>query len=134
VGTTAKPRQNLVSAAHVLKFDRFLSKWQRLLNLMDWRVVRGLTPAGKTAMADTKIDLESRLATVRLGSTFGRTVKVDARSLEETALHEDLHVFLAPLITFARDPNVSDEDLLCIEHGVINVLEQLLLQDNRGAR
>lgn len=108
------------------KFQTYIEKWQRNLNLGDWRIVRSPNPA-KGAMAEvSKRDLAQKLAVYRIGVDFGAT-PVTARSLEETAVHELLHVFLFPLLEAARDPHTSAETLDSLEHSVINVLEKLLV-------
>jgi hypothetical protein len=52
---------------------------------------------------------------------------VNSGTLEQTAVHELLHVLLYPLIEAAKSAQTSDEDLRSIEHGVINALERLLV-------
>ena len=114
---------NAPTEAQAAEFDRYIAKWQIYLNLRDWRIERGARPA-KDAMASVEFNSEARLAVYRLGD-FGST-KITPHSLESTALHELLHVFLRDLVEAVRFRARADE-LEAIEHRAINVLEHLLL-------
>ena len=113
-------------AAH---FAQSVRKWQSILNLGDWRIEKGLKPA-KNAMASVEFNEGARLATYRLGD-FGAE-KITPESLEQTALHELLHVFLHDLMTVAQDPRSNPEQLEAEEHRVVNLLEKLLSKDSNG--
>ena len=113
-------------AAH---FAQSVRKWQAILNLGDWRIEKGLKPA-KNAMASVEFNEGARLATYRLGD-FGAE-KITKESLDQTALHELLHVFLHDLMTVAQDPRSSPEQLETEEHRVVNLLEKLLIKDSHG--
>lgn len=115
--------KNPVSPADAVVFDGFVVKWQAKLNLGDWRIERGRKPA-KGAMATVEFDESARLATYKLGD-FGAE-EINPRSLEKTAVHELLHVFLHDLISVAQDRTATPEALEAAEHAAINVLERLL--------
>ena len=110
-------------------FALCVKKWQEILNLGDWRIERGLKPA-KQAMASVEFNEGARLATYRLGDFGGE--KITEKTLEATALHELLHVFLHDLMAAAQDPKSSVEEIEKQEHRVINLLEQLLIKDSNG--
>jgi len=110
-------------------FAQSVKKWQQVLNLGDWRIEKGLKPA-KNAMASVEFNDGARLATYRLGD-FG-TERICPQSLDQTALHELLHVFLHDLITAAQDQKSSVELLEKEEHRVVNLLEKLLSKDSNG--
>jgi hypothetical protein len=112
-------------------FALCVKKWQEILNLNDWRIEKGLKPA-KQAMASVEFNEAARLATYRLGD-FGAE-QIDQQSLDSTALHEVLHVFLHDLMAAAQDPKSSVEEIEKQEHRVINLLEQLLLKDSHGIK
>ena len=114
---------NIPTAEDAELFAQSVRKWQQVLNLSDWRIEKGIKPA-KQAMASVEFDDEARLATYRLGD-FG-SEKITPRSLDQTALHELLHVFLHDLMTAAQDPKSSENELEKEEHRVINLLERLL--------
>jgi len=108
-------------------FAKSVKKWQQVLNLGDWRIEKGIKPA-KQAMASVEFNESARLAVYRLGD-FGAE-KITPDSLDKTALHELLHVFLHDLMMVASDPKSSDEDIEMQEHRVINLLENLLKDGN----
>ena len=110
-------------------FAQSVKKWQKILNLGDWRIEKGLKPA-KNAMASGEFNESARLATYRLGD-FGAE-KISPQSLDQTALHELLHVFLHDLTTAAQDPRSSPEQLESEEHRVVNLLEKILFKDSHG--
>jgi hypothetical protein len=110
-------------------FAQSIKKWQQTLSLGDWRIERGSKPA-KGAMASVEFNDTARLATYRLGD-FG-SEKITPKSLDQTALHELLHVFLHDLMTVAQDPKSSTEEVEMQEHRVINLLENLLTKDSNG--
>lgn len=106
-------------------FDAQMLRWQQTLNLMDWRVERGLGLA-KGAMASVVISHPARLATYKTGDWGAAPTTTE--SISETALHEMLHVLLAELLSIAGK---SDELLESAEHRVVNTLEKLL---TKGAK
>jgi len=65
--------------------------------------------SAKQAMASVEFNDSARLAVYRLGD-FGAE-KITPDSLDRTALHELLHVFLHDLMMVATDPKSSDEDI-----------------------
>ena len=110
-------------------FAQSVRKWQQVLSLGDWRIEKGSKPA-KAAMASVEFNQTARLATYRLGD-FGAE-KITPESLDKTALHELLHIFLHDLMCVATDPKSSDEDKEMQEHRIINLLEALLSKDSHG--
>ena len=120
---------NIPTPQDVVHFAQCVKKWQRLLSLGDWRIEKGSKPA-KAAMASVEFNASARLATYRLGD-FGAE-KITPESLDQTALHELLHVFLHDLMTVAQDPKSSQDEIEMQEHRVINLLEKLLSRDSNG--
>jgi len=112
-------------------FAQCVKKWQTILHLGDWRIEKGMKPA-KQAMASVEFNASARLATYRLGD-FGAE-KITPESLDKTALHELLHVFLHDLMTVAQDPKSSQEEVEMQEHRCINSLERLLFKDSHGIK
>jgi len=120
---------NIPTPQDVALFAQSVKKWQQVLSLGDWRIERGIKPA-KAAMASVEFNDIARLATYRLGD-FGAE-KITPDSLDKTALHELLHVFLHDLITVAQDPKSSQDEVDMQEHRVVNLLENLLTRDSNG--
>jgi len=126
---TKKVPPNPVTQSGRDAFAMYVNKWQGALNLNDWRIQSSNKPASKANMAEVyKFDLEARLATYRIGEDFGGTPVTDS-SLEDTALHEVLHVFLYELIEFAKDPASNPKDIASAEHRVIQTLVHVLTQN-----
>jgi len=120
---------NIPTAEDAELFAQSVRKWQQVLSLGDWRIEKGLKPA-KQAMASVEFNDGARLATYRLGDWGSE--KITPKSLEKTALHELLHVFLHDLMTAAQDPKSSEDELEKQEHRIINLLENLLTKDSHG--
>ncbi len=114
--------KNPVSEADALLFDAYVAKWQQLLNLQDWRIERS-SAAAKNAMASVEFNLPARLAVYKLGD-FGSEA-ITPESLEQTCIHELLHIVLFDLINVVSDKS-SDEEIESAEHRVINMMEKLL--------
>ena len=110
-------------------FALSVRKWQQVLSLGDWRIEKGSKPA-KQAMASVEFTPNARLAVYRIGD-FGAE-KITPESLDRTALHELLHIFLHDLMTVAQDPKSSQDEIEMQEHRVINLLENLLSKDSNG--
>jgi len=120
---------NIPTPEHAELFAQSVRKWQKVLSLGDWRIEKGIKPA-KAAMASVEFTPAARLAVYRLGD-FGAE-KITVESLDKTALHELLHIFLHDLMCVATDPKSSDEEIEMQEHRVINLLENLLTKDSHG--
>ena len=120
---------NIPTPEHTELFAKSVKKWQQVLSLGDWRIEKGMKPA-KAAMASVEFNDIARLATYRLGD-FGAE-KITPDSLDKTALHELLHVFLHDLITVAQDPKSSQDEVDMQEHRVVNLLENLLTRESNG--
>lgn len=108
------------------KFDAAVRKWAVLLNLQNWRIER--VPGNSKAMAEVVVMYEDRLAAYKTGKSFGVTTPVTDFTLEQTALHELLHVFLRDYYEAVKSGN--EEFIMAVEHSIITVLENLLLKDN----
>lgn len=113
---------NPVSIEQCREFDGYMKKWQELLNLTNWRVERS-SRRSKTCMSAVKFNDAAMLATYYIGEHFG-SAEVNAESLEDTAVHELLHVLLRK---FKLDQSEANE------HEVINVLEKLLIKAARAS-
>ena len=121
--------QNIPTTEDAKLFAESVKKWQQVLSLGDWRIEKGLKPA-KAAMASVEFNQGARLATYRLGD-FGAE-KITPDSLDKTALHELLHIFLHDLMAVATDPKSSEEEIEMQEHRIINLLENLLTRNSNG--
>lgn len=124
---------NYLSPEQVEYFWTCLFGWQERLGLNDWRITRSPDePKGRVQCEMAKWDFEQRQVTCRLKHNWFNS-NVNETTIEQTAVHELLHVMLANLIETAKVVGTSDADLLYEEHGVINRLEQLLVPGERGS-
>ena len=120
---------NIPTPEHAQLFAQSVKKWQQVLSLGDWRIEKGSKPA-KQAMASVEFTPNARLAVYRIGD-FGAE-KITPESIDKTALHELLHIFLHDLMVVSQDPKSSQDEIEMQEHRVINLLENLLSKDSNG--
>jgi len=120
---------NILTPEHAELFAQSVRKWQQVLSLGDWRIEKGSKPA-KQAMASVEFTPNARLAVYRLGD-FGAE-KITPESIDKTALHELLHIFLHDLMVVSQDPKSSQDEIEMQEHRVINLLENLLFRNSNG--
>jgi len=107
---------------HRAEFRQYLDKWRNLMGLMDWRIHLKEEPAADV-LADVQVFLVDRLARVRLGKAWAEPIT--SEGLESTAIHELLHVLLEDVTASAASKN--EDWKASAEHGVIAILEQLLM-------
>lgn len=120
---------NIPTPEHAQLFAQSVRKWQQVLSLGDWRIEKGSKPA-KQAMASVEFTPNARLAVYRIGD-FGAE-KITPESIDRTALHELLHIFLHDLMVVSQDPKSSQDEIEMQEHRVINLLENLLFRNSNG--
>jgi len=95
-----------------------------VLNLSDWRIVKDPTPS--KFMAEVfKFEDVHKLVKYRIGTDFGNT-EVTEQSLEDTAIHELLHIRLHTLIKAVAEKGEFSEEVAEKEHEIIVVLSPLL--------
>lgn len=105
-------------------FDACMVKWQERLNLQNWRIERSKKAAAPHALASVTIEVPDRLASYKVGKWDTPT----DRDLDSTALHEALHVFLAPY-KFAISKDLGEDAVMSEEHAIVVFLERLLMKD-----
>lgn len=111
-----------ITQEHRAKFQAALEKWQDELNLRDWRIRLIEKPAKKTVMSEVDIDIEARVAKVALSPVW--KLEPSDSEIDQTALHELLHIMLKPLLEAAK---IKNESLVgSVEHSVINTLERVM--------
>lgn len=121
-----KPPLNPLTDEHKHLFVENMKKWQKLLNLMDWRYVKNRKKSRE--MADVEIFPEDRLVRYAIGTDTGSLTVTD-QLLDQLTCHESLHILLDPLIrAAAASGNIYEPRVMELEHGVIAVLEKLLTQ------
>lgn len=123
-----KREPNLANTEQRELFRQSLDYWQVKLNLVSWRFFFSSAKAS-AAMANVKIQVPDHLAVFRLGDF--KATPITPESLDETALHESLHVLLADFKAVCQNPDSSEDVVNAAEHSVINVLERLLAPSAR---
>lgn len=120
-----KTPPNPVTPEDAELFSDRVKHWQHVLGMHDWRIAVQARRSSRKVMAEVaKFDLEQRSAAIRLGKDWsGEAVTPEA--LDQTALHEVLHIFLRELIQTAR-ANQDEDAIGSAEHRVVNILEVLL--------
>jgi hypothetical protein len=106
-------------------FWGYLDEWQVKLGLSDWRIDKSPKPSRYLAEM-TNWDWGQRKVTCRFGNNWRKT-QITKANLEQTAVHELLHVLLHELISASKYGGSSDVDLESVEHAVVNRLERLLV-------
>lgn len=122
-----RPPLNPVQPPDRVAFLARIRHWQKRLTLTDWRIELAIKPAPRHAAALLdKCLLPDRLATIRLGGDFG-SMAVNAATLDEFALHETAHVWLAEFRNVCQDPRSTEDDISAAEHRLVNSLVHCLL-------
>jgi len=106
------------------EFDGYMQKWQSAFGLHGWRIER-VPKVTKGALASVLIDYEGHTAFYRIGEW--KTTEPSPFNLEQTAVHELLHVLLSDLKQAVKKESDS-ETVMGLEHGVVNLLEKLLMR------
>jgi hypothetical protein len=117
---------NVLTPDDIESFELHLREWQTRFGLLDWRIFMSPLPAKKVMAQMENFDWQQRQVSCRLGHDW-KSIKVTPITLEQTAVHELLHVLLYELIESAKNNQISDEDLGSVEHRIINILERLLV-------
>jgi hypothetical protein len=110
-------------------FWTYLRLWQNKLGLTGWRITRSPKPANGSLAEMSKFDWRQQQVMCRLGLDWKAT-PITPASIEQTAVHELLHVLLHPLIEVAKTPGVDELSIAAAEHSVINTLEGLLVPND----
>jgi hypothetical protein len=121
----AKPK-NTPTAEQIQFFFKRVKHFQNVLNLNNWRIENSGKSASRGCLADVGISPEDQLAVVSIGGDWG-TMPISEKTLNETAAHEVLHVFIRSLVDAAqsRDPGA----IASAEHSVVVILEKILTGD-----
>jgi hypothetical protein len=127
-----KQPENPVTAEDAALFDDIFRRWLEQLNLNDWRVVKLKGPS--TAMAEiTEQDTNNRIVRYKVGSDFGAH-PVNLDTIEDTAIHEALHVRFHEMLEAAYEDGEYSERVIAAEHATIVVLTQLFAELSRLRR
>lgn len=109
------------------EFDGYMRKWQERLNLNNWRIERSPKPGRACDMASVSVSVADRLAVYRTGKFNDRS----PHELDSTALHEAVHILLAPYKA-ACMANHGEDAVMGEEHAIVVLFEKLLLKKDAG--
>lgn len=101
-------------------------KWQENLGLINWAFHFKHTHT-KDAYATTAWKTQDRMAVIRFCTSWDDTRPKNDVELKRLALHEVLHVLLAPLISEAQWRYTSEDAIDTAEHAIVRTLENFLV-------
>ena len=108
-----------ITPAHLASFTTKVAHYQRILGLTDWRIeVHQAEGDGDDVYAWIKFGVEEESMLARIFISREWRTMPDKHALDDTALHEVLHVLLRPLLA----DGVARE-----EHAVIHRLVDVML-------
>jgi hypothetical protein len=118
-----KKAKNAPTQEQIDFFFKRVKHYQSLLNLNDWRIENSGKAAGRGCLADVGVSPEDQLAVISIGGDWA-TMPITEKTLDETAAHEVLHVFIRRLVdaSASRDPAA----IAAAEHSVVVILEKIL--------
>lgn len=100
-------------------------EWRKMLGLTEWTLYFAHDKL-EGVYAQTCWNVESGIATITLSSTWDKYRPVNSEELGSVALHEVLHVLLAPFCDEAESRYATQKRLDAAEHAIIRRLETVL--------
>lgn len=100
-------------------------KYQSLLGLMSWALYFNHEEV-EGAYAVTAWSTNDMVASIRLATEWDDMRPKSNHELDRLALHEVLHVLLAPLVSEAEYRYASQDSILAVEHSIVRVLENTI--------
>jgi len=113
-----------ITPEEVVEFERLIKVWQKRLHLDGWRIHKGRRRP-VSSLAEVEFSPADKQAKIHIGRDWGAGPP-DPDELEETVVHELLHVLLHDLANLAEE---ADEDKVHeYEHAVIVPLAKTLIK------
>lgn len=106
-------------------FQRSCEKYLSTLGMAEWSVFYDHTDCGDT-YAQTHWKLSGGVATIVLNTQWDELRPKSDVEIERLALHEVLHILLAPLIAEAEDRWANQDAIEIAEHAIVRKLEKLV--------
>ena len=110
---------------HFELFQSISHKYVKALGLTDWSIHYAHEQLDDL-YAETRTNVGSRVATIALGTYWDDLRPLTDTELKKLALHETLHVLLAPLMKEATERYTTPYGLEQFEHDVIRRLENIV--------
>lgn len=115
-----------VTASEFEFFKKCCAKWIRKLGLTNWAVYYYLEEV-EGSYAQTAWDFSGMAASIRMGSEWDGGRPKNRAEIDRLALHECLHLLLAPLIREAEARYADEDIILSSEHSIIRSIENSML-------
>jgi len=116
-------------------FESEVKRWRNLFGLSGWELTvlheEHCESNGRGCAAMCETDYESRMAIVTLARDWG-PMETTRDNIAATALHEVLHMVLAPLKLIALARAATWAEIVGAEHEVLNVIQNFIT-DNAAA-
>lgn len=108
-----------------INFQRYAKEWQQQLGLLEWSLYFEHADIADV-YARTSWSTNDMLATIQLARNWDdMRLKTDAE-IRSLALHEILHVLMAPLVSQAEWRYASKDGVDSAEHSIVRRLENVL--------
>ncbi len=112
------------------KFVKIAKEYIECFGIKDWKIIFEQKKLDSDTFASTSTLLSARIATI----TFCESWPVDIdglpteKKIRNTAIHEVLHVVLAPLtnLLIHRDRKITYDEIEIAEHGIVQRLLSFL--------
>lgn len=108
------------------EFKRNCLKWQNKLGITNWSIYFEHCPA-KGTYAKTHWNTVQMAATIQFATYWDSTRPKNSYEIDKLALHEVVHVLLAPLVSEAEYRYTSLDAIESAEHSIVRSLENLIL-------
>lgn len=111
------------------KFQKYCAKWRLKLGLQDWALFYEHFDL-EDAYGRTYWRTADHAATVQFCKKWDQMRPLSDRELERLAVHELLHVVMAPLMSEAEYRYSTEEAIQANEHSIARLLEEVLMGEN----
>lgn len=122
-----KKVSNPVLDEHIPIFQRYIDKWQPILNLNDYRIDLVRKARGSKTVAEIETTSNERVSTLWVGKDFGGD-EVNEHTIEAAVLHELLHLRNHEMLERAYSDREYTDAVEGAEHSQVYVFERLLLR------
>ncbi len=106
-------------------FKSYCVDYQTTLGLKNWGLYFEHTKL-KTAYAQTAWSTNAMAATIKFTTNWDNTRPKNDLEIKRVALHEVLHVLLAPLVSEAEFRYSTEDAIQMAEHSIVRQLESLV--------
>lgn len=106
-------------------FKLCCEEWRKQFGLVDWVVYYKVSDI-EDSYAQTKWDTNDRVATIEFSSTWDDMREISAVEIDKLALHEILHLVMAPLSSEAEYRYSTEGSIHTAEHAIVRTLENVI--------